>query len=84
MRCIRNILSKKANKYIFQTIMGLPWYRVHTVVLNDPGRLILNPTRFTNGFLEKNVVCCRRAAEILPFSLAASVMDALGRAARAS
>ena len=20
--------------------MGLPWYRVHTVVLNDPGRLI--------------------------------------------
>ena len=40
MRCIRNILSKKANKYIFQTIMGLPWYRVHTVVLNDPGRLI--------------------------------------------
>jgi photosystem II CP47 chlorophyll apoprotein len=21
-------------------LMGLPWYRVHTVVLNDPGRLI--------------------------------------------
>ncbi|KAL0641573.1 hypothetical protein Bca4012_103322 [Brassica carinata] len=20
--------------------MGLPWYRVHTVVLNDPGRLL--------------------------------------------
>ena len=20
--------------------MGLPWYRVHTVVINDPGRLI--------------------------------------------
>ena len=20
--------------------MGLPWFRVHTVVLNDPGRLI--------------------------------------------
>ena len=20
--------------------MGFPWYRVHTVVLNDPGRLI--------------------------------------------
>ena len=20
--------------------MGLPWYRVHTIVLNDPGRLI--------------------------------------------
>jgi photosystem II CP47 chlorophyll apoprotein len=20
--------------------MALPWYRVHTVVLNDPGRLI--------------------------------------------
>ncbi|MFN5922233.1 MAG: hypothetical protein ACK466_00130, partial [Pseudanabaena sp.] len=20
--------------------MGLPWYRVHTVLLNDPGRLI--------------------------------------------
>ena len=20
--------------------MGLPWYRVHTVILNDPGRLI--------------------------------------------
>ena len=21
-------------------LMGLPWFRVHTVVLNDPGRLI--------------------------------------------
>ncbi|MFM2159369.1 MAG: hypothetical protein RLZZ124_1843, partial [Cyanobacteriota bacterium] len=20
--------------------MGLPWYRVHTVVINDPGRLL--------------------------------------------
>jgi hypothetical protein len=20
--------------------MGLPWYRVHTVILNDPGRLL--------------------------------------------
>lgn len=20
--------------------MGLPWYRVHTVLINDPGRLI--------------------------------------------
>lgn len=20
--------------------MGLPWYRVHTIVLNDPGRLL--------------------------------------------
>ena len=23
--------------------MGLPWYRVHTVVLNDPGRVISVP-----------------------------------------
>ncbi|MEY4772385.1 MAG: photosystem chlorophyll-binding protein, partial [Cyanobacteriota bacterium] len=22
------------------TPMGLPWYRVHTVVINDPGRLL--------------------------------------------
>jgi photosystem II CP47 chlorophyll apoprotein len=27
-------------KYLTIIVMGLPWYRVHTVVLNDPGRLI--------------------------------------------
>ena len=30
-------LSKKITK---KKYMGLPWYRVHTVVINDPGRLI--------------------------------------------
>lgn len=33
--------------------MGLPWYRVHTVVLNDPGRLIavhLMHTALTAGW----------------------------------
>jgi hypothetical protein len=29
---------KKAKIYYINTNMGLPWYRVHTVVLNDPGR----------------------------------------------
>jgi hypothetical protein len=33
------VLRKKAKIY-YITNMGLPWYRVHTVVLNDPGRLI--------------------------------------------
>ena len=32
--------SKKAKKSLEKISMGLPWYRVHTVVLNDPGRLI--------------------------------------------
>jgi hypothetical protein len=33
--------SKKVKtNYHFILFMGLPWYRVHTVVLNDPGRLI--------------------------------------------
>jgi hypothetical protein len=27
---------KKAKIYYINTNMGLPWYRVHTVVLNDP------------------------------------------------
>jgi photosystem II CP47 chlorophyll apoprotein len=31
---------KKNERKDFKTQMGLPWYRVHTVVLNDPGRLI--------------------------------------------
>jgi len=34
--------------------MGLPWYRVHTVVLNDPGRLIavhLMHTALVSGWL---------------------------------
>jgi Photosystem II protein len=26
--------------FMFFFLMGLLWYRVHTVVLNDPGRLI--------------------------------------------
>jgi hypothetical protein len=34
------VLRKKAKIYYINTNMGLPWYRVHTVVLNDPGRLI--------------------------------------------
>ena len=36
----RNLLRKKAKIYYTNENMGLPWYRVHTVVLNDPGRLI--------------------------------------------
>jgi photosystem II CP47 chlorophyll apoprotein len=31
---------RKQKFYYINTNMGLPWYRVHTVVLNDPGRLI--------------------------------------------
>ena len=27
-------------EFVINYFMGLPWYRVHTVVLNDPGRLI--------------------------------------------
>ena len=37
------LFKKKERKSIFYSLespMGLPWYRVHTVVLNDPGRLI--------------------------------------------
>ena len=32
--------------------MGLPWYRVHTVVLNDPGRLIAVHLMHTCGFIK--------------------------------
>ncbi|KQJ90978.1 hypothetical protein BRADI_4g34956v3 [Brachypodium distachyon] len=28
--------------------MGLPWYHVHTVVLNDPGRLLAGPHQSLN------------------------------------
>ena len=40
--------------------MGLPWYRVHTVVLNDPGRLIavhLMHTSLVSGW----AMACRLA-----------------------
>jgi photosystem II CP47 chlorophyll apoprotein len=30
--------------------MGLPWYRVHTVVLNDPGRLLAVNIMHNSGF----------------------------------
>nr|VDD24808.1 unnamed protein product [Brassica rapa] len=29
--------------------MGLPWYRVHTVVLNDPGRLLGSYNAYCSG-----------------------------------
>ncbi|KAJ4699794.1 Photosystem II CP47 reaction center protein, partial [Melia azedarach] len=29
--------------------MGLPWYRVHTVVLNDPGRCFLSYNAYSSG-----------------------------------
>jgi hypothetical protein len=32
--------ERKSSLIFFRFLMGLPWYRVHTVVLNDPGRLI--------------------------------------------
>ena len=35
------VRKSKTIIYIKECItMALPWYRVHTVVLNDPGRLI--------------------------------------------
>ncbi|NJK48385.1 photosystem II chlorophyll-binding protein CP47 [Candidatus Gracilibacteria bacterium] len=43
--------------------MGLPWYRVHTVVLNDPGRLI-------SVHLMHNALCAGFAGSMLLFELA--------------
>jgi photosystem II CP47 chlorophyll apoprotein len=43
--------------------MGLPWYRVHTVVLNDPGRLIA-------VHLMHNALCAGFAGSMLLFELA--------------
>lgn len=43
--------------------MGLPWYRVHTVVLNDPGRLIA-------VHIMHNALCAGFAGSMLLFELA--------------
>ncbi len=43
--------------------MGLPWYRVHTVVLNDPGRLLA-------VHLMHNALCAGFAGSMLLFELA--------------
>ena len=42
--------------------MGLPWYRVHTVVLNDPGRLLavhLMHTSLVSGWAGSMALCVR-------------------------
>jgi photosystem II CP47 chlorophyll apoprotein len=43
--------------------MGLPWYRVHTVVINDPGRLLA-------VHLMHNALCAGFAGSMLLFELA--------------
>lgn len=43
--------------------MGLPWYRVHTTVLNDPGRLIA-------VHLMHNALCAGFAGSMLAYELA--------------
>jgi len=43
--------------------MGLPWYRVHTVVLNDPGRLLA-------VHLMHNALCAGFAGSMLLYELA--------------
>ena len=42
--------------------MALPWYRVHTVVLNDPGRLIsvhIMHTALVSGVGRVGMYCIR-------------------------
>ena len=43
--------------------MGLPWYRVHTSVINDPGRLLA-------VHLMHNALCAGFAGSMLLFELA--------------
>jgi hypothetical protein len=40
IKLLNFLYFRKQKIYYINTNMGLPWYRVHTVVLNDPGRLI--------------------------------------------